>query len=368
MQAHVATFRRNFKNIAHNYSDAQVKVREATSNDPWGPSATKMAEIAELTNNIVAFSEIMKMIWKRLDDHGKERFAQYPSGFGSDGYIDAPTHRDMRDMPPGWQEEPPKPVSELEMVRPQTAGEEELQLQLAMAMSREEAEQEEAKRRSDDVRLQLALSQSEQDFKVQKQHKEEPQSHLLDLLDIQLGATSISSSPLGLAAGGLSHNRADPWITPARAASQMSDPWTGTGSPPVDPWQPSVGSRSTPLSSVQMGAAGGLEQNGKYGACQSSNTLAAAADVPADPWLSENLKPNITALPSQSKPAEMILGRPKLSLQLTKILGKTLKITPQLSLSTRFFQSTAYRHAGKLGKNNYKGACLDVAGVRIKGS
>jgi len=86
----------------------------------------------------------------------------HPSGFGSDGYIDGPS---QRDMPPGWQEEPPKNASELEMVRPQTAGEEELQLQLAMAMSREEAEQEEAKRRSDDVRLQLALSQSEQDFK-----------------------------------------------------------------------------------------------------------------------------------------------------------------------------------------------------------
>lgn len=220
----------------------QVKVREATSNDPWGPSATIMAEIADLTYNVVAFSEIMQMIWKRLNDHGKnwrhvykalilleyliktgtekvaqqckenifaiqtlrefvyfeegkdqgthvrekakqlvnllkdderlknervkalkakERFALHPSGFGSDGYIDIP----QRDLPPGWQEEPPKNASELEMVRPQTAGEEELQLQLAMAMSREEAEQEEAKRRSDDVRLQLALSQSEQDFK-----------------------------------------------------------------------------------------------------------------------------------------------------------------------------------------------------------
>lgn len=278
-----------------------------------------MAEIADLTYNVVAFSEIMQMIWKRLNDHGKnwrhvykalilleyliktgtekvaqqckenifaiqtlrefvyfeegkdqgthvrekakqlvnllkdderlknervkalkakERFAQHPSGFGSDGYIDGPTHRDM---PPGWQEEP-KPVSELELVRPQTAGEEELQLQLAMAMSREEAEQEEAKRRSDDVRLQLALSQSEQDFKcvyllldsipvpifscvyyfrdqtvpVAAPKKEEAQSHLLDLLDISLGATSISSPPLGATGGS-----GDPWGTPARAASQV---------------------------------------------------------------------------------------------------------------------------------------------------
>lgn len=96
---------------------------------------------------------------------------------------------------------------------------------------------------------------------MQKQQiKEEPQSHLLDLLDIQLGATSISSPPLGLAAGGLTNNTtSDPWGTPARAASQMSDPWTGTASPPVDPWQPAAAaSRSTPLSSAQMGAVGGL--------------------------------------------------------------------------------------------------------------
>lgn len=63
--------KRNAKNIVKKYSDAQVKVREATSNDPWGPSSTTMAEIADLTYNVVAFSEIMQMIWKRLNDHGK---------------------------------------------------------------------------------------------------------------------------------------------------------------------------------------------------------------------------------------------------------------------------------------------------------
>lgn len=67
----VAGIRRNIKNLAHNYSDAQIKVREATSNDPWGPSSTIMAEIADLTYNVVAFSEIMQMIWKRTNDHGK---------------------------------------------------------------------------------------------------------------------------------------------------------------------------------------------------------------------------------------------------------------------------------------------------------
>ncbi|XP_018015136.1 epsin-2 [Hyalella azteca] len=71
LPVNVSGLRRNIKNIAHNYTDAQVKVREATSNDPWGPSSTIMSEIADLTYNVVAFSEIMQMVWKRLNDHGK---------------------------------------------------------------------------------------------------------------------------------------------------------------------------------------------------------------------------------------------------------------------------------------------------------
>jgi epsin len=30
-----------------------------------------MGEIADLTYNVVAFTEIMQMVWKRLNDHGK---------------------------------------------------------------------------------------------------------------------------------------------------------------------------------------------------------------------------------------------------------------------------------------------------------
>uniref|UniRef100_H3C4A3 Epsin 2 n=1 Tax=Tetraodon nigroviridis TaxID=99883 RepID=H3C4A3_TETNG len=65
-----STIRRQMKNMVNNYSDAEKKVREATSNDPWGPSSSLMSEIADLYN-VVAFSEIMSMIWKRLNDHGK---------------------------------------------------------------------------------------------------------------------------------------------------------------------------------------------------------------------------------------------------------------------------------------------------------
>lgn len=66
-----SALRRQVKNIVHNYSEAEVKVREATSNDPWGPSSSLMSEIAELTFSVAAFSEVMAMVWKRLNDHGK---------------------------------------------------------------------------------------------------------------------------------------------------------------------------------------------------------------------------------------------------------------------------------------------------------
>ncbi|XP_069840287.1 epsin-2 isoform X1 [Dendropsophus ebraccatus] len=66
-----SSIRRQMKNIVNNYSEAEIKVREATSNDPWGPSSSLMTEIADLTYNVVAFSEIMSMIWRRLNDHGK---------------------------------------------------------------------------------------------------------------------------------------------------------------------------------------------------------------------------------------------------------------------------------------------------------
>lgn len=45
-----------------------LQVREATSNDPWGPSSSQMADISDLTYNVVACNEIMTMLWKRLKD------------------------------------------------------------------------------------------------------------------------------------------------------------------------------------------------------------------------------------------------------------------------------------------------------------
>ncbi|XP_024889976.1 epsin-2 isoform X4 [Temnothorax curvispinosus] len=325
MQVNLAGIRRDIMNLAHNYSNAQKAVRKATSNDPWGPSSTLMAEIADLTYNVVAFTEIMQMLWKRLNDHGKnwrhvykalvlleyliktgsekvaqqckenifaiqtlkdfqymdghkdqginvrekakqlvallkdderlrneraralkakERFAQSVSGFGSDGLDTmSPVSSDFQDWEPcHLSESAARRTTELEAARPQTVGEEELQLQLALAMSREEAEQEEQRRRSDDVRLQLALSQSQQDFKTPQSEK---QSHMLDLLDVNLGEASGSSV------------QTDPWGIPITAppprpqVQPQNDPWsvptTSTTSPvpAVDPWTPVPPQRPT---------------------------------------------------------------------------------------------------------------------------
>nr|XP_019939322.1 PREDICTED: epsin-3-like isoform X3 [Paralichthys olivaceus] len=71
MMSNGQALRRQVKNIVHNYSEAEIKVREATSNDPWGPSSSLMSEIADLTFNVVAFAEVMGMVWKRLNDSGK---------------------------------------------------------------------------------------------------------------------------------------------------------------------------------------------------------------------------------------------------------------------------------------------------------
>ncbi|KAL5606293.1 hypothetical protein BROUX41_002708 [Berkeleyomyces rouxiae] len=63
---------RSVKNVTKGYSSTQVKVREATSNDAWGPSGTQMSEIAQLTfNGGSDFVDIMEMLDKRLNDKGK---------------------------------------------------------------------------------------------------------------------------------------------------------------------------------------------------------------------------------------------------------------------------------------------------------
>ncbi|KAF1845328.1 ENTH-domain-containing protein [Cucurbitaria berberidis CBS 394.84] len=63
---------RSVKNVTKGYSGVEVKVRNATSNDPWGPVGSDMAEIAQITfNNSTDFYQVMDMLDKRLNDRGK---------------------------------------------------------------------------------------------------------------------------------------------------------------------------------------------------------------------------------------------------------------------------------------------------------
>lgn len=63
---------RSVRNVTKGYSSTQIKVREATSNDPWGPTGTQMSEIAQMTFNTSSdFYDIMDMLDKRLNDKGK---------------------------------------------------------------------------------------------------------------------------------------------------------------------------------------------------------------------------------------------------------------------------------------------------------
>ncbi|KAJ2008437.1 hypothetical protein H4R26_000214 [Coemansia thaxteri] len=62
---------RTVKNYTKGYSPMQMKVREATSNDPGMPPGSLMGEIAQATYNQSDFLGVMEIIDKRLNDKGK---------------------------------------------------------------------------------------------------------------------------------------------------------------------------------------------------------------------------------------------------------------------------------------------------------
>lgn len=63
---------RSIKNVANGYSSVQVLVRNATSNDPTGPTTYDMEEISGSTyQSQTDFLEIMDMLDRRLNDKGK---------------------------------------------------------------------------------------------------------------------------------------------------------------------------------------------------------------------------------------------------------------------------------------------------------
>ncbi|XP_073780958.1 epsin-1 isoform X20 [Danio rerio] len=334
-----SSLRRQVKNIVHNYSEAEIKVREATSNDPWGPSSSLMSEIADLTYNVVAFSEIMSMVWKRLNDHGKNwrhvykamTLMEYLIKTGSERvaqqcreniyavqtlkdfqYID----RDGKDQGVNVREKAKQLVTLLkdeERLReerihalktkekmaqtssggggvhsgadsdqawPQSSGEEDLQLQLALAMSKEEAEQEERLRRGDDLRLQMAIEES-------KREKTKPEeSSLMELSAADpwgapaTGSAGPSPPPaLGPASTAGPWGPPDPWGATSPASPPSADPWAGAPATVApDPWSDS----SSRVNSDPWASTADPERRGSSVTCDAGGGGSTGSPVPFD--------------------------------------------------------------------------------------
>uniref|UniRef100_A0A672MUU8 Clathrin interactor 1-like n=1 Tax=Sinocyclocheilus grahami TaxID=75366 RepID=A0A672MUU8_SINGR len=57
-----------------NYTEIESKVREATNDDPWGPSGQLMGEIARVTFTYENFPEVMNMLWTRMLKDNKKNW------------------------------------------------------------------------------------------------------------------------------------------------------------------------------------------------------------------------------------------------------------------------------------------------------
>lgn len=53
-------------NVVMNYTVVETKVREATNDEPWGPTGAAMQELAHYTYNYEHYSEVMTTVWKRM--------------------------------------------------------------------------------------------------------------------------------------------------------------------------------------------------------------------------------------------------------------------------------------------------------------
>ncbi|XP_063157329.1 epsin-1 isoform X3 [Candoia aspera] len=347
-----SSLRRQMKNIVHNYSEAEIKVREATSNDPWGPSSSLMSEIADLTYNVVAFSEIMSMIWKRLNDHGKNwrhvykamTLMEYLIKTGSERvaqqckeniyaiqtlkdfqYVD----RDGKDQGVNVREKAKQLVAllkdderlkeerahalktkeklaqtatassassslanapvEAEQAWPQSSGEEELQLQLALAMSKEEAEQVSTKEERIRRGDDLRLQMAIEESKKETVPAKE-ESSLMDLAD-------VFTAPPPADPWGAHPAPADPWGGPAPVVpAARTDPWgpSAAGAASAgDPWGTSAAPPAPPSDPWGAPPAASADPWKPEG----GSSVRATTAPPTDPWSSS------TAPTSQGKPA-----------------------------------------------------------------
>uniref|UniRef100_A0A8C6TCP4 Clathrin interactor 1a n=1 Tax=Neogobius melanostomus TaxID=47308 RepID=A0A8C6TCP4_9GOBI len=61
-------------NMVMNYTEMESKVRDATNDDPWGPSGQQMNEIARATFMYEHYQEVMGMLWTRMLKENRKNF------------------------------------------------------------------------------------------------------------------------------------------------------------------------------------------------------------------------------------------------------------------------------------------------------
>ncbi|CEF61175.1 Liquid facets [Strongyloides ratti] len=283
----ISNIRRQMKNVARNYSEAQVKVREATSNDPWGPTTVLMGEIAELTYNPAAYNDIMTMLFKRLNDHVIRDFQHIEENrdqglnvrekakqiinllkdekkLKEERQKQQATQRKFRQQNFSLHGESSgmglRKHSELEDARPASAGEEEIQLQIALALSREECEKEEEMRKREQMGLQIALEESKKEVAAgpsnigggqtdlfgeqinlnneSKSSKQQSTSIIDDLLSLNFGDSDTTVSKANNISTTVPVNN-DPWAPSSSTLIPLNaDPFVAMPykSSTMDPW------------------------------------------------------------------------------------------------------------------------------------
>ena len=208
----LSQFRRSVKNTVCGFSDAQVKVRDATSSDPSEPPESLMYEIARLTYDRQERTAVMNMLRIRLNDHPKNHVHIYKAlklleylvrngpaaimGWCKTSVEDIEMLSHFRYNEGGIDQgsrirsvagrlltliSPPQHsfvashnhvaqrttvVVHTDFVSPQTEEEEDLQMQVALAMSREQTELEQVRCRLEDVQIAMVTAQSLGQFGV----------------------------------------------------------------------------------------------------------------------------------------------------------------------------------------------------------
>jgi len=86
------------KDYALGTPEIEIKVREATSNEPWGPTTQEMQGLAHASHSYADLPIIMNMLWKRMQDAGKNWRHVYKSLIVLDYLLKHGSEQSIREM------------------------------------------------------------------------------------------------------------------------------------------------------------------------------------------------------------------------------------------------------------------------------